>query len=224
MGKEYSKEKLVDAILSGDECKLDKFLEQHPELTNVPLTGGNTNPICRASFLGKRSMIAILLKHGGDINIRCGGKGNTGLMWAAWRNYSRTIEFLIDKGADVEITNFNGETALDISIYRMSYESALLQNKQGLQPKEPEFYLPKLAIEFDVKKFINLLIEEKEVEDLSIFKIRGDLETLQAVNEEELKIGDVGQDKFEFKGDPLSSFYIDGDQLEALKTIQRDEE
>ncbi|CAI2378792.1 unnamed protein product [Moneuplotes crassus] len=168
-------------------------------------------------------MIAILLKHDRDINIRCGGKDNTGLMQTAWRNYSRTIEFLIDKGADMEITNFNGETALDISI---SYElrNSLLLKKQRLQSKEPEFYLPKLAIEFYVKKFINLLIEEKEVEDLSIFKIKGDLETLQAVNEEGLKIGDVGQDKFEFKGDLLSSFYIDGDQLEALKTIQRDEE
>ncbi len=71
-------------------------------------------------------MIAILLKHGGDINIRCGGKGNTGLMWAAWRNFHKTIDYLITEGADYEVENFSGETALDISIYRMSYKSALM--------------------------------------------------------------------------------------------------
>ena len=125
MGQEYSKEKLKDLILSGDEDKLDKFLQEHPEIVNAPLMGGNTNPICRASYLGKRNMIAILLKHGADVNIRCGGKGNTGLMWAAWRNYIKTVEFLLEAGADLKTTNFEGENALDISIYRMSYETAL---------------------------------------------------------------------------------------------------
>ena len=125
MGKEYSKQKLIDTILSGDEEKLDKFLLQNQDIVNSPLMGGNTNPIWRASYLGKRNMIAILLKHGADVNIRCGGKGNTGAMWAAWRNYVKTIEYLQAEGADLKITNFWHENALDISIYRMCYHAAL---------------------------------------------------------------------------------------------------
>lgn len=70
-------------------------------------------------------MIAILLQHGADINIRCGGKGNTSLMWAAWRNYDKTVDFLIAEGADIKIANYRGETALDIAIYRMNYKTAL---------------------------------------------------------------------------------------------------
>ena len=57
-----------------------------------------TNPLCRASYLGHKSVAAILLKHGGDINIRS-SDGRTPLIWAAFRNNISMAEFLMDNGA-----------------------------------------------------------------------------------------------------------------------------
>ena len=191
MGKEYSKELLVDAILADKEDKLDKYLELNPDKVNSPLMEGNTNPICRASYLGKRNIIAVLLKHGADIDIRCGGKGNTGIMWAAWRNYTKTVEFLISEGADLKVQNFDGDNALDVSIYRMSYHTARILKAHGFVPKAAAYYKSKLPIEFDVEHFITCLEEDREVNNYKEFRIETNECVQSQIYEEEIKKGTI---------------------------------
>ena len=61
-----------------------------------------TNPMCRAAYLGHRNVAAILLKHGGDINIRS-SDGRTPLMWAAFRNHHTLAEYLVENGAKLDL-------------------------------------------------------------------------------------------------------------------------
>ena len=53
MGESFSKQKLIDAIVSNNEGELSKILQDNPSKVNLSLFNGNTNPICRASYLGK---------------------------------------------------------------------------------------------------------------------------------------------------------------------------
>ena len=131
-----------------------------------------TNPIWRASYLGKRGMVAIILKNGGDINLPWSGKGNTPLMWAAWRNNLKMVEFLVESGADIEALNNEGQNALDICIIRMSYESALFLKKKGLIPKPAEYYQDKVAVVYDVPLFIEKLENEELIKSYKIFHER----------------------------------------------------
>jgi ankyrin repeat protein len=57
-----------------------------------------TNPMCRAAYLGHQNIAAILLKYGGDINLRS-SEGRTPLMWAAFRNNTQIAKYLLENGA-----------------------------------------------------------------------------------------------------------------------------
>lgn len=117
-------------------------------------------------------MVAILLKHGADINLKCVGKGNTALMWAAWRNNLKMVEFLFESGADIEELNNDHQNALDVCIIRMSYETALFLKKKGLVPKDAEYYHDKWAVLYDVPLFIEKLENEELITSYKIFHER----------------------------------------------------
>ena len=69
-------------------------------------------------------MVNLLISFDVDVNQADGGIGNTGVMWCAHKNEPEMIEFLIEKGADVFIQNNEGQDALDIAVYWMSFHAA----------------------------------------------------------------------------------------------------
>ncbi|CAI2375388.1 unnamed protein product [Moneuplotes crassus] len=168
-GHSAQDEYLLEAILTNQEAEVSNILTKDSTRVNAPLLNGMTNPICRAAYLGKRNMVALILKHQGDINLKCGGKGNTPLMWSAWRNNVKMVQFLVSQGADIEATNNEGLNALDVAIVRVSYATALFLKKQGLSPKPAEFYEDKLQVKFDVELFIEKLENEEQVHSFNIF-------------------------------------------------------
>jgi len=101
--------------------------------------------------------------------VECGGKGNTPLMWAAWRNNQKLVDFLIDEGADVTALNNEEMDVLDICVIRLCYETALFLKKKGLKPKPASFYEGKLAVLYDVDLFLKKLEKEQEVDNYKIF-------------------------------------------------------
>lgn len=133
---------------------------------------GMTNFICRAAYLNKRPMVAILLKHGANIDLPCGGKGNSPLLWACWRNNLKMVEFLLEQGANLEFVNQEEQNALDICVIRMSYETALFLKRKGLQPKPAEYYDGKTVVEYDVPLFLEKLEKEEEIRSYKIFHER----------------------------------------------------
>lgn len=53
-------------------------------------------------------------------------------MWAAFRNNIAMLDFLTENGADLTLEDNKGWNALDISIIRMNYESALNLTRRGM--------------------------------------------------------------------------------------------
>ncbi len=98
---------------------------------NTSLLNGTTNPMCRAGYLGFSNIVSLLLKYGGDINLRS-SDGRTALMWSAFRNNARMCQFLLDHGADITLIDNDGWNALEIAIIKMNYETAIILKRAGL--------------------------------------------------------------------------------------------
>lgn len=79
------------------------------------------------------------------------------------------IQLLMDNGADLHLTNLEGDTALDLAIMRMSYDSALFLKLQGLEVKDVSVYSGRLAVEFDIELFLEKLDKEEKIEGTGIF-------------------------------------------------------
>jgi uncharacterized protein len=65
-------------------------------------------------------------------------RGFTALQKAVLKNASKTVQILVDGGANINIINKDGETALDISVDNMFQEiSEQLRRKGGKSEKLP---------------------------------------------------------------------------------------
>jgi len=95
------------------------------------------------------NIISLLLKHGADINQRS-SDGRSPLLWAAFKNNTKLIEFLIENGADVTVEDKNKWNAMDLAIIRMNYEAALTLKKRGMQAKMKEDYENNLWHKYDI--------------------------------------------------------------------------
>lgn len=135
---------------------------------NAPLVENVTNPMCRASYLGHKSIVAILIKYGGDINIRS-SDGRTALMWTAFRNNVAMAEYLLDNGARIDTEDNEGWNALDLAIIKMNYDVALLLKRRGLVPRDKEMYLKHLWQEYDLDLFFTNLEEERDTVEYDRF-------------------------------------------------------
>ena len=85
---------LLDAILCGREGKVARLLKKEPKLAMCEFYGGVTNPVCRASYLGHRNIVSLLLKYGADVNKQSQDLRSP-LIWAAFRDNTQMIEFLL---------------------------------------------------------------------------------------------------------------------------------
>ncbi len=127
--------------------------------------------MCRAGYLGHTNVVSLLLKYGGDINLRS-SDGRTALMWAAFRNNGKMCGFLLDHNADPNLEDKQGWNALDIAIIKMNYESAIVLKRRGLVPKDQEFYTPHLWRKFDIAMFLeNLEADHDSIDYKRLFDL-----------------------------------------------------
>ena len=96
------------------------MLKKHPKLALCDFYGGTTNPVCRATYLGHRNILSLLLKYGADINKRSADQ-RTPIIWAAFRDNIAMLEFLHDNGADLTLVDKDGWNALDMAIIRINF-------------------------------------------------------------------------------------------------------
>jgi ankyrin repeat protein len=76
--------------------------------------GGRT-PLQAFAFQGTHRTVAWLILHGADVNAR-GPGGRTAAHFAAQRNTGpKTLELLVDNGADLAARDEDGHTPLDIA-------------------------------------------------------------------------------------------------------------
>ena len=125
----------LDAIICGRDNDVAKMLKDNPELAKCEFHNGTTNPMCRATYLGRRNIIVLLLKHGADINKRS-FDGRTSLHWAAFRNNIQILELLVSNDVDITLEDKDGFNALDLAITRINYRAAYyLVSETDLKPK-----------------------------------------------------------------------------------------
>ena len=84
----------------------------------MPGDGYNGPPLVWAAAKGDVNIMKLLLEKGGNINIKhendIKGIGGTALHKASKNKKDNAILLLIDKGADLTITNKYGQTAMDV--------------------------------------------------------------------------------------------------------------
>lgn len=165
MGSDQSRvrDSFLEAILCGRDGAVAKMLKKHPELAQCEFYNGTTNPVCRATYLGHRNIVMLLLKHGADVNKRSSDQRHA-LIWASFRDNVPMIEFLLDNGADLNLVDKDGWNALDIAIIRINYQAARILTKRGLQRRPKEDYEGKTWRKYDIDLFFESI--DADLEDV----------------------------------------------------------
>jgi ankyrin repeat protein len=104
-------EQFLAACMLGDEASAIKALAAHPALVNE-LRAGDHAQLVEAAFDNNLPALTLMLKLGFDVNTR-GGEGFTPINHAAMRGLVGVVRLLIEHGADLEIRNDYGGTALE---------------------------------------------------------------------------------------------------------------
>ena len=119
--------------------------------------------MCRATYLGHRNIVGLLIKYGADVNIKS-HDGRTSLHWAAFRDNVQLIEFLLENGADRTLVDKDGWNPLDIAIIRINYKAARALTKAGCIRKEAQDYEGKTWRKYDTQMMIDSL--DADLEDV----------------------------------------------------------
>jgi len=169
--------------------EVKQLLEEHPDYVNTPLCNGSTNGICRASFLGYKNIVNLLLKYGADINLRS-SNGRSPLIWAAFREHLDLIDLLLDSGADTSIRDQDGLDAFEVAVIQVNYKAARMLYKKAnmitpLEERKEKFVDPAGTVvgqyyrgRFDVELFFEYLEADVEEVDRDVLyeKIRREKE------------------------------------------------
>lgn len=121
----WQQKQLLHLIETDADVQLDLFLKEHPEYVNSKLSNNSTNTMCRATYLGYKNCVVVLVKYGADVN-HCSDNGRSPLMWAAYRNHRNIIDYLLENGADTTIHDQTGLDAFELATTLVNYEAALI--------------------------------------------------------------------------------------------------
>lgn len=105
------KEQFLAACRRADEASATKILAAHPRLIEE-LPDQDKAQLGEAAFAKDLAAVKLMLKLGFDVNMR-GGEGFTPVNHAALCGYADIVRLLIEHGADLEIRNAYGGTALE---------------------------------------------------------------------------------------------------------------
>lgn len=97
-----------------------------------------------AAMQGAEDTAALLLQKGHDINQRDRQHGHTPLHWAVHYNRMQMVEFLLEQGADTQVKNNRGQTALQLARDRNNDSIAYLL-EQREKPVRPGYDMPETA-------------------------------------------------------------------------------
>lgn len=124
---------LVNAVTNNKPAAVNLLLD-HRANPNTKIKGVSY-PIIEAAFYGYTEVVASLIRHKADLNIRKqDGSGITALMFASINGQKEVVQALIDAGADVDVKAINNSTALDfanISIQPLKVQIIGILNSVG---------------------------------------------------------------------------------------------
>ena len=118
---------LNDSQIDGcDDCRWTPMMKAaqngHAEIVKILLArGADVNARDKGGYSAlivaagdnRAGVISLLVKHGADLNLQDATMGWSALIWAAKEGHDASVEALLEAGADREVTDFSGKTALD---------------------------------------------------------------------------------------------------------------
>ncbi|MFN8578407.1 MAG: ankyrin repeat domain-containing protein [Candidatus Sericytochromatia bacterium] len=118
---------LLYYALKNYNYKLLKHLLDNEENTNIIGNSEGISPLLFSFYNTSREVTELLLKYGADINIKNytnknnNLNGNTILIQAVRKRFDiKTINYILEKGADINLSNNNGETPLHTICMRIT--------------------------------------------------------------------------------------------------------
>lgn len=127
----FSQKNVFDVAKIGDLSELYKIIETDSELINKIDEKGFT-PLIYSCYYGNLSIAKELINRVKDINYK--SKEGTALMACVMSNKYELFELLINKGADINCTNFKNVSVLMLCIQfnKIDFIKLLLKNKPDL--------------------------------------------------------------------------------------------
>lgn len=110
-----------------------------------------------AALHGHDNIVRHLVDRSNDVNYRTPTLGVSSLMFAALNGHMTTAQILVERGADPNLTNVNGDTALEIAMVRQRREvQNYLDRKTTRKPRagEPDYCPPIICSIFRQWKII----------------------------------------------------------------------
>lgn len=106
--------------------KIKQLLDTHPQLINCDLTTTcKTTPLHRAVLNGQFDIAQLLIEdYKADVDFKTTA-GETPLIAAAKRDNIELVQYLLDKGSNIDVIGKTGLTALDYAVLQGNYNCAL---------------------------------------------------------------------------------------------------
>ncbi|EMY79603.1 ankyrin repeat protein [Leptospira weilii serovar Ranarum str. ICFT] len=138
--------KLFEAIREGKLETVKKLLEEGCDLSSLE-EGGHNNALTLAAYMRQPEMIEVLLKKGAGVNDRT-TSGRTALHNAVWQYDKRSVELLLEAGADIHIADNSNWTPIWLSNRWESFATLVERGARvdGVDPEEGETLLRKIAV------------------------------------------------------------------------------
>ena len=107
----FSAQRLSGAAFTGDIAAMKQALADGADPNTKDPQSGSTL-LATAALMGHTEVVASLLEHGADVNVRS-RDGGTALHAAAFLGRAEIVKHLLEKGADTTLRNNTGSTAID---------------------------------------------------------------------------------------------------------------
>ncbi len=161
-------DRFLCACIEADEATARSLLIQYPDLV-TGLTPGEKGSLAQAAYDDNLPAVKLMVELGFPIEAK--GDFGTAVNQAAWRGNAEVVEYLIEKGANLEtLNNFQG-TALDCCVFGASNcEEATTGNVPGVRQLHPGEYVrcveALIAAGADLTKVSPFPSGNREIDDL----------------------------------------------------------
>ncbi len=129
---------LLSVVARRNALAITIMLIQNGAKVNARDDSGKT-PLMRVGWCGANPGVCeYLLEHGADIDAKDPGRGQTALMWALDWGYDEIAKILISKGANFNIEDNQGRTALKLAKQRNKTAIIELLVARGAREEQPD--------------------------------------------------------------------------------------